>query len=306
MAIYTCGHTTPDSDSICSAISLAYLLNKIGKDAIPARQGPVSPETQFILDKFGFEAPELKTEFAGCELFITDYSDRGQAPKDLDAATVVGIVDHHKLGDITTSTPLECWIRPVGCTNTIVKEMYDFHGVEIPANIAGVMMCAILSDTVIFKSPTCTETDIKAVRELAAIAGIEDFGAVGMEMFKVKSAVEGVPVRDLILRDYKPFDMHGSAVGIGQLEVIDLAIFDDVKDELQADLDKLREENNLHTACLLLTDIMKEGSEVLVSSTDSSVFEKAFDVKLENNKVWLDGCLSRKKQIIPFLEPAFA
>lgn len=306
MAIYTCGHTTPDSDSICSAISLAYLLNKIGREAIPARQGPVSPETQFILDRFGFEAPELKTEFAGCELFITDYSDRGQAPKDLDEATVVGIVDHHKLGDIETSTPLECWIRPVGCTNTIVKEMYDYHKVEIPANIAGVMLCAILSDTVIFKSPTCTAKDIEVVRELAEIAGIEDFGALGMEMFKVKSAVEGVPVRELILRDYKPFDMHGNAVGIGQLEVIDLAIFDKVKADLQTDLDALREENNLHTACLILTDIMKEGSEVLVSSTDSSIFEKAFDVKLVDGKVWLDGCLSRKKQIIPFLQPAFA
>ncbi len=306
MAIYTCGHTTPDSDSICSAISLAYLLNEIGREAIPARQGPVSPETQFILDKFGFAAPELKTEFAGCELYITDYSDRGQAPKDLDQATVVGIVDHHKLGDITTSTPLECWIRPVGCTNTIVKEMYEYYGVEIPANIAGIMMCAILSDTVIFKSPTCTEIDIKAVRQLAQIAGVEDFGTVGMEMFKVKSAVEGVPVRQLVLRDYKPFDMHGHKVGIGQLEVIDLAIFDKIKDELQADIDNLREEENLHTACLILTDIMKEGSEVLVSSIDSSIFEKAFNVKLIDGKVWLDGCLSRKKQIIPFLEPAFA
>ena len=306
MAIYTCGHTTPDSDSICSAISLGYLLNKIGREAIPARQGPVSPETQFILDKFGFEAPLLKTQFAGEELFITDYSDKGQAPADIDQATVVGIVDHHKLGDITTSTPLECWIRPVGCTNTIVKEMYDYHGVEIPANIAGIMLCAILSDTVIFKSPTCTPIDMKIVKELAVIAGIEDFAALGMEMFKVKSAVEGVPVRDLILRDYKPFDMHGSAVGIGQLEVIDLAIFDSIKDDLESDLEELRAEKNLHTACLILTDIMKEGSEILVASVDNSVFENAFDVELVDGKVWLDGCLSRKKQIIPFLEPAFA
>ena len=168
------------------------------------------------------------------------------------------------------------------------------------------MMCAILSDTVIFKSPTCTELDIKVVRELASIAGIEDFGAVGMEMFKVKSAVEGVPAKELILRDYKPFDMHGKKVGIGQLEVIDLALFDGIKAELQAELDKMRESENLHTACLLLTDIMKEGSEVLVSSQDASIFEKAFDCKLANGKVWLDGCLSRKKQIIPFLEPAFA
>ncbi len=306
MVIYTCGHTTPDSDSICSAISLAYLLNKIGHEAIPARQGPISPETQFILNRFGFEAPELKTEFAGEKLYITDYSDRGQAPADIDQATIVGIVDHHKLGDLTTSTPLECWIRPVGCTNTIVKEMYDYHKVEIPKNIAGIMLCAILSDTIIFKSPTCTPLDIQIVRELAQIAAIEDFGALGMEMFKVKSAVEGIAVRDLILRDYKPFDMHGTAVGIGQLEVVDLSLFDNIKTELQADLEKLRAENSLHTACLLLTDIMKEGSEVLVSSKDSSIFEKAFDVKLEDGKVWLDGCLSRKKQIIPFLEPAFA
>ena len=306
MALYTCGHIIPDSDSVCSAISLAYLLNKIGRAATPARQGELNPETKFILDKFGFEAPVLKTSFAGDELFITDYSDIAQAPQDLDKTTVVGIVDHHKLGDITTSAPLECWIRPVGCTNTIVKEMYDYHKVEIPANIAGIMLCAILSDSVIFKSPTCTDIDIKIVRELATIAGVEDFGALGMEMFKVKSAVSGVPVRELILRDYKPFDMHGTKVGVGQLEVVDGSVFDDIKDELMADIKKVKEENNLHTVALLLTDIIKEGSEVLVASDDNSIFEKAFNCKLEDNKVWLDGCLSRKKQIIPFLEPAFA
>ena len=306
MALYTCGHIIPDSDSVCSAISLAYLLNKIGREATPARQGELNPETKFILDKFGFEAPVLKTSFAGDELFITDYSDIAQAPQDLDKTTIVGIVDHHKLGDITTSAPLECWIRPVGCTNTIVKEMYDYHKVEIPANIAAIMMCAILSDTVIFKSPTCTALDIQVVKELSKICGIEDFGALGMEMFKVKSEVEGTPVRDLVMRDYKNFDMHGSKVGVGQLEVVDGSVFDKIKDDLMADIKKVKDEQNLHTVALLLTDIMKEGSEVLVVSNDTSIFEKAFNCKLEDGKVWLDGCLSRKKQIIPFLEPAFA
>ncbi|MFY9103997.1 manganese-dependent inorganic pyrophosphatase [Aliarcobacter cryaerophilus] len=306
MALYTCGHIIPDSDSVCSAISLAYLLNKIGRAATPARQGELNPETKFILDKFGFEAPVLKTSFAGDELFITDYSDIAQAPQDLDKTTVVGIVDHHKLGDITTSAPLECWIRPVGCTNTIVKEMYDYHKVEIPANIAAIMMCAILSDTVIFKSPTCTPLDIQVVKELSKICGIEDFGALGMEMFKVKSEVEGTPVRDLVMRDYKNFDMHGFKVGVGQLEVVDGSVFDKIKDDLMEDIKKVKDEQNLHTIALLLTDIMKEGSEVLVVSNDTSIFEKAFNCKLENGKVWLDGCLSRKKQIIPFLEPAFA
>ena len=306
MALYTCGHIIPDSDSVCSAISLAYLLNKIGREATPARQGELNPETKFILDKFGFEAPVLKTSFAGDELFITDYSDIAQAPQDLDKTTVVGIVDHHKLGDITTSAPLECWIRPVGCTNTIVKEMYDYHKVEIPANIAAIMMCAILSDTVIFKSPTCTALDIQVVKELSKICGIEDFGALGMEMFKVKSEVEGTPVRDLVMRDYKNFDMHGFKVGVGQLEVVDGSVFDKIKDDLMEDIKKVKDEQKLHTIALLLTDIMKEGSEVLVVSNNTSIFEKAFNCKLENGKVWLDGCLSRKKQIIPFLEPAFA
>ena len=305
MALYTCGHIIPDSDSVCSAISLAYLLNKIGREATPARQGELNPETKFILDKFGFEAPVLKTSFAGDELFITDYSDIAQAPQDLDKTTVVGIVDHHKLGDITTSAPLECWIRPVGCTNTIVKEMYDYHKVEIPANIAAIMMCAILSDTVIFKSPTCTALDIQVVKELSKICGIEDFGALGMEMFKVKSEVEGTPVRDLVMRDYKNFDMHGFKVGVGQLEVVDGSVFDKIKNTLMEDIKKVKDEQNLHTIALLLTDIMKEGSEILVSSDDTSIFEKAFNCKLEDGKVWLDGCLSRKKQIIPFLEPAF-
>ena len=306
MALYTCGHIIPDSDSVCSAISLAYLLNKIGRAAIPARQGELNPETKFILDKFGFEAPVLKTSFAGDELFITDYSDIAQAPQDLDKTTVVGIVDHHKLGDITTSAPLECWIRPVGCTNTIVKEMYDYHKVEIPANIAAIMMCAILSDTVIFKSPTCTALDIQVVKELSKICGIEDFGALGMEMFKVKSEVEGTPIRELVMRDYKNFDMHGFKVGVGQLEVVDGSVFDKIKDDLMEDIKKVKDEQNLHTIALLLTDIMKEGSEVLVASNDTSIFEKAFNCKLEDGKVWLDGCLSRKKQIIPFLEPVFA
>ncbi len=236
MPAYAVGHKVPDSDSICSAIALSYLKTSIGEETVPARLGELSPETLFILDKFGFEQPELKLSYAGEEIYVVDHSDKIQGPDDIDDATILGIIDHHKLGDITTSTPLECWIRPVGCTNTIIKMMYDFHNVEIPKNIAGAMMCAILSDTVIFKSPTCTTADIKCVEALAEIAGIEDPKALGMEMFKVKSAVEGTPIRDLVMRDFKDFNMGGKKVGIGQLEVIDLAIFDAMKDDLHADL----------------------------------------------------------------------
>ncbi|MEH6823057.1 MAG: manganese-dependent inorganic pyrophosphatase [Motiliproteus sp.] len=305
MTAYVLGHKIPDSDSICSALSLAYLKNAIGEQAIAVRQGELNPETAYILDKFGLEAPLLKTSFAGESVYIVDHSDRAQSPDDLSEATVLGIVDHHKLGDITTAAPLECWIRPVGCTNTIIKEMFDYYAVEIPKSIAGIMMSAILSDTVIFKSPTCTELDINAVEALAVIAGIDDYKAYGLEMFKVKSNVEGTPVRELVLRDFKDFEMNGKRVGIGQLETVDLSVFDNLKDALQADIAALKQEGGRHSVCLLLTDIMQEGSELLVVGDDLALIEKAFDTSITAGKAWLDGVLSRKKQVVPPLEKAF-
>ena len=305
MATYVFGHTNPDSDSIVGAISLSYLKNQLGEECIPTRQGEISAETEFILNKFGGVKPELKTSYAGEDVYIIDFSDYGQAPKDIKEATIKGIVDHHKLGDIITSTPLECWIRPIGCSNTVVYEMYKSFDVEIPKDIAGMMMLAILSDTVIFKSPTCTKVDTKAVKELAAIAGIEDYKALAMEMFIVKSAVDGASARELNTRDYKPFDMNGSKVGVNQLEMIDISALDDRKEELLEDMAKMKQEEGLHTVITLLTDIMKEGSQILVVSDDTSKVEDAFNIKLENSQAWLDGVLSRKKQIIPFLQPQF-
>ena len=307
MSAYAVGHKVPDSDSICSAIALSYLKTTIGEDVKPARLGELSPETLFILDKFGFEQPELKTSFADTDgIYVVDHSDRIQGPDDIDDTTILGIIDHHKLGDITTSTPLEIWVRPVGCTNTIIKMMYDFHNVEIPKNIAGAMMCAILSDTVIFKSPTCTTADIKCVEALAEIAGIEDYKGLGMEMFTVKSSVQGTPVRDLVLRDFKDFNMKDNIVGIGQLEVIDLALFNEMKADLHADLQAVKEEGNRHTVMLLLTDIMQEGSELLVVSDDTSIVEQAYNMRLVDGKVWLPGVMSRKKQVVPPLQDTFA
>ena len=305
MSTYIFGHTNPDSDSIVGAISLAYLKNQLGEDCVPTRQGKIAPETEFILNKFGAETPELKTSYAGENVYIVDFSDLAQAPDDIMDATILGIYDHHKLGDLTTSTPLECWIRPIGCSNTVIKEAYDYYDVEIPKDIAGMMLCAILSDTVIFKSPTCTKIDTKVCKELAEIAGIEDYKALGMEMFIVKSAVQGATARELTTRDYKEFDMNGSKLGVGQLEVVDLSVFDDMKDDLFAYMKKLKEEGGLHSVLILLTDIMKEGSQLLVVSDDDSKIESAFDCKLEDSQIWLDGVLSRKKQIIPFLQPQF-
>lgn len=304
MSALVIGHMNPDTDSIISAIVAADLYKKRGMDVTPAAQGAPTPETEFVLKKFGLSAPQVVNDVAGKQLYLVDYSDLAQAPQGMDSATVLGIVDHHKLGDVTTSAPLEAWIWPVGCSNTVLKAMYDFYGIEIPKNIAGAMLCAILSDTVIFKSPTCTPEDKKAVGDLAKIAGVTDVVALGMEMFKVKSAVEGTPIRDLVFRDYKDFDMSGNKVGIGQLEVVDLSILDAVKGELQAEIAKVKAEGR-HSVFLLLTDIMKEGSEMLIVSDNPAVVEKAFGVKPEGTSVWLPGVMSRKKQVVPNFEKAF-
>jgi len=306
MSVYVFGHKNPDSDSIVGAISLSYLKNQLeDEEYVPARQGEISAETKFILDKFGGILPQLKTSVANERVFIVDSTDKPHFQDDIDEATIIGIVDHHKLGDLTTNTPLEAWIRPIGCSNTVIYEMYRCYGVDIPKNIAGMMMMAILSDTVIFKSPTCTKVDTKAVKELAKIAQIDNFKELGMEMFVVKSAVKDSSARELNTRDYKEFNMNGHKVGIGQLEMIDISVLRPREEELFEDMKKLKQENELHTILILLTDIMKEGSKLLVVSDDESKIESAFNIKLDNHTVWLDKVLSRKKQIVPFVQPQF-
>jgi manganese-dependent inorganic pyrophosphatase len=299
------GHKNPDTDSVCAAIALADLKKKLGEDIAPAMQGALNPESTFVLGKFGVAAPEVVTSYAGKDVYLVDHSDLAQSPDDLGKANILGIVDHHKLGDVTTGQPLECWIWPVGCTCTVVASMYKYFGIEIPKDIAGIMLCAILSDTVIFKSATCTDSDKEICATLSEICGESDLDTLGIEMFKVKSAVEGTPVRELVLRDYKDFNMSGSGIGCGQLELVDLSIVDGIKADLEKDIADLKAEKGHHTVLLMLTDIMKEGTELLIASDDESIVEKTFDVKLVDKKAWLPGIMSRKKQIIPDLEKNF-
>jgi manganese-dependent inorganic pyrophosphatase len=244
MAVYIFGHKNPDSDSVCAAIALADLKNKLGVESVAAVQGDLNPESKFVLEKFGVNAPELLSSGAGKQVILVDHS--------------------------------------------------------------GIMLCAILSDTVIFKSVTCTDKDKEACEVLAKIAGESDLKSLGMEMFKVKSAIEGTPARELVLRDYKDFDMSGNKVGIGQLEVVDLSLLDSVKPALVEDIKALKEEGGRHSVFLMLTDIIKEGTEMLIASDDPSVVEKAFGTAPAEGKVWLDGVMSRKKQVVPNFEKAFA
>ncbi len=302
MTALVLGHKNPDTDSIVSALAAANLYKGRGLDVTPVAQGEPAPETAFVLKTFGLKAPEVVTSVAGKEVYLVDYSDLAQAPADFKDAKLLGIIDHHKLGDVTSDTPVECWIQPVGCSNTVIKKLHDYFNVSIDKALAGAMLCAILSDTVLFKSPTCTEDDKKAASELAALAGVEDMQKLGMDMFKAKSNLEGATPRELIFRDFKDFDMSGHKVGIGQLELTSLdLVTPELKSALQSELQKVKAEGR-HTAILVLTDVMAEGSELLCVSENASLINEALK---PDTKMWMPGVMSRKKQVVPPLEAVF-
>ncbi|WP_427983351.1 manganese-dependent inorganic pyrophosphatase [Agarivorans sp.] len=299
------GHTNPDCDSIAGAISLAELLTKQGTPATAVAQGEPNPEAQFLLDKIGFSAPEIHTEIAGEDVWLIDYSDWGQAPKDAKKANIRGIVDHHKLGDITTAEPLECWIRPVGCSCTIVYSMYKAANITPSKEAATLMLGAILSDTVKFNSPTFTPVDRETAEALAVIAGVEDIEAFADEQFAAKSNVDAVPAEELVLRDQKVYEINGKQFAIAQLELTSVKPVLARLDELEQALQTLKQANNYHTALVLLTDITTLNSTGLICSDEAELVAKTLGGTIEGSIIDLPGVVSRKKQVMPPLQREF-
>ena len=307
MSVSVVGHSNPDTDSVAAAIAYANYLKATGTDAKPVMQieaSKLNPESKTVLDKFGLTAPETMMDAAGKKVALVDFSDIGQAPANIKEAEIIAIVDHHKIGDITTNNPIFFYAQPVGCTCTVLYEMYKNNNVNLPKDIAAGMLCAILSDTVNFKSPTCTDADKAAVDALKGIAGVSDTDALFMEMLKAKSSVEGVPIKDLIFRDYKDFDMNGKKVGIGQIELATLDQVASIRDDLYKALEDVKADGR-HSVLFMLTDVVKEGTDLMVISDDTALIEKAFNAKLDGKSMWVNGMMSRKKQTVPPLQEAF-
>lgn len=307
MSVSVVGHSNPDTDSVISAIAFANFLKATGTDAKACMQiaaENLNPESKVVLDKFGLAAPEEITDAAGKDVALVDFSDIAQAPANIGDANIVAVVDHHKIGDVVTSSPIFFYAKPVGCTATVLLEMYKSNNVVVPKDIAGGMLCAILSDTVNFKSPTCTDADKAAVAELLQVAGVTDQDALFMEMLKAKSSVAGVPSRDLIFRDYKDFDMNGKKVGIGQIELASLDQVADIRESLFNAVGEVKAEGR-HSVLFMLTDVIKEGTDLMVVSDDPAIIEGAFKGKIEGQSMWVDGMMSRKKQVVPSLQDAF-
>ncbi len=302
--LYIFGHKSPDTDSICSAIAYAYLKNQMGEKAKAFRLGEINNETKLVLERFEMDAPPMLKSAAGKDVVLVDHNEFEQSADDIEKANIVEVIDHHKI-KFSWDKPIYMLVMPVGSTATIIAKKFIWKGVKMPQEIAGILLSAILSDTVIFKSPTTTEEDREVARELAKTAGIEDIEAWGVEMFKAKSAISEKSAREMIYNDYKTYDFNGRKVLIGQLEVVDDSEVLKRKEEIVEEMKKVKEEEGLFAVLLLVTDIMKEGSTALLVADDVEPFERAFDVKFEDGQAWLGGVMSRKKQVVPPLESVF-
>ena len=299
MSLFVFGHKSPDTDSICSAVSLAYLKNKLGVEAKAYALEEPRKEAKFVLDYFKVEAPEVLPAGAikGQDVVLVDHNEVAQTADDIAEANLVEIIDHHKIGGLSTDLPISVRIMPVGCTCTIIYNLFKENNVEIPYEIAGLLLSAILSDTLIFKSPTTTELDKEAALALAEIAKV-DYEKYGMEMFKAVTSLEGFSIEEIVNMDFKEFDMSGKRVGIGQVMTLDIDAVLSKKEEFLNYINA----TEFDMLVLAVTDIINEGSYLIYKGEDK-VISEAFGVDASQG-VFAEGVVSRKKQLVPKLTDA--
>ncbi|GGF92746.1 manganese-dependent inorganic pyrophosphatase [Paenibacillus abyssi] len=296
------GHKNPDTDTITSAIVYADLKTKLGANVEAVRLGEVNGETQYALNQFNVEAPRLVETVANevNNVILVDHNERQQSASDIDQVRVLEVIDHHRIANFETAHPLYYRAEPVGCTATILNKMYKENGVTIEKNIAGLMLSAIISDSLLFKSPTCTEQDVAAARELAEIAGV-NAETYGLEMLKAGADLSDKTIAQLISLDAKEFQMGNYKVEIAQVNAVDTNDVISRQAELEAALSTIISEKGLDLFLLVVTDILNNDSVALSLGRAANAVEQAYNVKLADNKAILKGVVSRKSQIVPVL-----
>ncbi|MEX2706404.1 MAG: manganese-dependent inorganic pyrophosphatase [Candidatus Freyrarchaeum guaymaensis] len=301
--VYIIGHKSPDTDSICAAIAYANLKRATGENsaAKAARAGEINPETEFVLNRFGVEAPELLENAAGKKLILVDHNEFAQMVDGAEEAEILEVLDHHRI-EFKWANPILFHTEPVGSTSTLVAEKYFEKGIELDEKMAGIMLAAILSDTVVFKSPTSTDRDKEVAEKLAKIVGV-DPQKFGVEVKKAKASLEGKSAKDIIRSDFKDYTFGGKKVGVGQVEIVDIEEARSRKQEILDEMKRMTAEEGYDMVFMMLTDIIQEGTELLVvGDEDGAVTRKAFNAELKDNSVYIEGMMSRKKQVIPPLE----
>ena len=296
------GHKNPDTDTITSAIVYAYLKQQLGVDAEAVRLGEVNNETQFALDKFGFEAPRLiaNVKDEAAQVILVDHNEFQQSADGIEDVQITEVIDHHRIANFQTADPLYFRAEPVGCTATILNKLFKENNVEIPANIAGLMLSAIVSDTLLFKSPTCTDQDVQAGVELAEIAGV-DAADYGLAMLKAGADLSDKSLEDLLSLDAKGFEFGGYKATVAQVNAVDIEDVLGRQAELENLLNKDVADNGLDLFFFVVTDILNNDSTAVAAGQVAEAAAKAFGAEIVNGRIALPGVVSRKKQIVPVL-----
>ena len=297
------GHKNQDTDTICSAMVKEILYKKNGCEKSKAvRLGNVNKETQYVLNYLGLEAPELieKVE-EGQEVILVDHNEFNQSVEGIEKAKILEVVDHHRISNFETSEPLYYTARPFGCTSTILFEEFKASGIKIEKTEAILMASAIISDTLLLKSPTTTDHDRKALEELGKIAGI-NIEEYGLEMLKAGTDLDDFSAEELINLDAKSLDKDGTKFVIAQVNTVSIEDVLKRQNELEEAMNNAISEKGLSLFVLAITDILNSNSEIIALGTKTDAVEKAFDKKLENNRAFLEGVVSRKKQLLPFID----
>lgn len=271
-------------------------------EIVACRLGDLNKETEYALNYFKVEAPILIDSVENCaEVILVDHNEFMQSANNIENAKIMKVVDHHRICGFQTAEPLFYMAEPVGCTSTILYSIYRMNNIEINQTIAGLMLSAIISDTLLLKSPTTTIKDIKAVEELSKIAGV-NYNTYGLEMLKAGTNLSGYSASELINIDAKCVDMNGNKVKIAQVNTVDIKDVLKNQSEIENAINNEISSENLSLFVFAITDIVNSNSEALVLGNRADIFEKAFKVKLENNRAFLPGVVSRKKQILPVMQ----
>lgn len=302
------GHQNPDTDAIASSYAFAYLAKNAYKmDAEVVALGEPNEETAFALDYFGVTAPrvvESAKEEGVDTVILTDHNEFQQSLSDISDVTIFGVVDHHRVANFETANPLFMRVEPVGSASSIVYRMYKENNLEVPKEIAGLLLSGLISDTLLLKSPTTHMTDHKVAEELANLAGV-NLEEYGMSLLKAGTNLASKSEAELIDIDAKTFELNGNAVRVAQVNTVDIAEVLERQDAIEAAISDAIVKEGYSDFVLMITDIVNSNSEILALGSNMDKVEAAFNFKLENNHAFLPGAVSRKKQVVPQLTESF-
>lgn len=297
------GHKNPDTDSICSSIVKEILDKKNGCEKSQAvRLGELNKETQYVLNYVGIEAPKLieKVE-EGQEVILIDHNEFEQSVEGIQNAKILEVIDHHSIGNFRSIEPLYFTARPYGCTSTILYKDFVEKGIEIEKREAILMASAIISDTLLLKSPTTTKYDKKALEELAKISNI-NIEEYGLKMLKAGTDLDDLSEEQLINLDAKSVEKDGTKFVIAQVNTVNIEDILKRQNKLEERIKAQIENKGLGLFVFAITDILNSNSEVIALGPKTGAVEKAFNKTLVNNRIFLKGVVSRKKQLLPVID----